>query len=214
MKAKTKALVLAFCAVLLVATTVFVTVAYLTSQDSVTNTFTVGKVAITLDEAKVKTDGTVDGTDRVKENTYKLVPGHTYTKDPTVHIDDDSEDAYLFVKLVITDNADLKSALAKYNLSDDLWDLLTGSVKNDWNALGNTTANNGTGTYLLTYKATVNGQTDDIKLFDSIKVPAAFTDADLTAISDFKIEITAYAVQADGFKTAADAWAATFGASK
>ena len=54
MKTKTKALALALCAVLLVVSTVFVTMAYLTSKtDVVTNTFTVGKVTITLDEAKV-----------------------------------------------------------------------------------------------------------------------------------------------------------------
>lgn len=48
MRTKTKALVLALCAVLLVVTTVFVTMAFLTSEDSVQNTFTVGKVTIIL----------------------------------------------------------------------------------------------------------------------------------------------------------------------
>ena len=56
MKTRSKALVLTLCAVLLVVATVMGTMAYLTSTDTVTNTFTVGKVAITLDEAKVNTD--------------------------------------------------------------------------------------------------------------------------------------------------------------
>lgn len=57
MRTKTKALTLSLCAVLLVVTTVFATMAYLTSQDSVNNTFTVGKVEITLDEAQVNDYG-------------------------------------------------------------------------------------------------------------------------------------------------------------
>ena len=75
------------CALLLVAAGVFGTLAYLTGTDTVNNTFTVGNVKITLDEAKVTTDGTpVEGADRVKANEYHLLPGHTYTKDPTVTV--------------------------------------------------------------------------------------------------------------------------------
>ena len=62
MKKTKKVLILGLCAVLLVAASVLGTMAYLTDTKSVTNTFTVGNVAITLDEAKVKTDGTKDGT--------------------------------------------------------------------------------------------------------------------------------------------------------
>ena len=53
MKTKTKVLVLSLSAVLLVAVSVFSTIAFLKSSDNVVNTFTVGKVEITLDEVKV-----------------------------------------------------------------------------------------------------------------------------------------------------------------
>ena len=53
MKTARKVLMIALCAVLLVSISVMGTMAYLTSQDTVTNTFTVGKVAINLDEADV-----------------------------------------------------------------------------------------------------------------------------------------------------------------
>ena len=87
MKKKTKALMLVLCAVLLVTASVLGTMAYLTSTDEVVNTFTVGQVAITLDEAKVNPDGTaVTPAERVKANAYHLLPGHAYTKDPTVHV--------------------------------------------------------------------------------------------------------------------------------
>lgn len=68
-------------ALALVTASVMGTMAYLQSSDSVNNTFTVGNVKITLDEAKTNDngDGTeVAGAKRVKTNTYKLMPGHTY----------------------------------------------------------------------------------------------------------------------------------------
>lgn len=100
MKTRRNALLLSFCAVLLVVASVFGTVAYMTSKDQVKNTFTVGKVAINLDEAKVTEDGKpVEGADRVKENSYKLVPGLTYTKDPMVTVLDGSEASYVRMKV-------------------------------------------------------------------------------------------------------------------
>lgn len=74
MKTKSKALLLTLCAVLLVAASVLGTMAYLTSTDTVTNTFTVGKVEIKLDE----TDVTNPTGSRVQANSYKLMPAlHT-----------------------------------------------------------------------------------------------------------------------------------------
>lgn len=100
MRTRTKALLLTLCAVLLVAATVFTTVAYLKSTDEVVNTFTVGKVKITLDEANVTSDGTpVEGADRVKSNGYHLLPGHTYTKDPTVTVKKGSDKSYIRMKV-------------------------------------------------------------------------------------------------------------------
>lgn len=106
MRTKTKALVTALCAVLLVVASVLGTMAYLTSQDTVKNTFTVGNVKITLDEKDVDKDqNTADnvtlptGEVRDKANKYHLIPGNTYVKDPTVHVDANSESCWLFVKL-------------------------------------------------------------------------------------------------------------------
>lgn len=100
MKTKSKALLLTLCAVLLVAASVLGTMAYLTSTDTVTNTFTVGKVEIKLDEAKVTADGIpVESAARVTENSYKLMPGNTYTKDPTVTVKAGSEASYVRMKV-------------------------------------------------------------------------------------------------------------------
>lgn len=100
MKTKSKALLMTLCAVLLVAASVLGTMAYLTSTTGeVKNTFSIGKINITLDEAPVNVDGEVIDGARRMENQYKLVPGHEYKKDPTVHVTANSENAYIFVKV-------------------------------------------------------------------------------------------------------------------
>lgn len=103
MKTKRKALLLSLCAVLLVVASVMGTMAYLTSTDEVKNTFAVGNVKIELDEAKVTLDGKpVEGADRVKENSYKVFPNGTYTKDPTVTVLKGSELSYVRMKVTFT----------------------------------------------------------------------------------------------------------------
>lgn len=108
-KTKTKALLMSLCAVLLVAASVLGTMAYLTDSKDVKNTFTVGNVAIKLDEAKVDENGNpvdkdgkvVDKTEapRVTENKYKLLPGHVYVKDPTVTVVAPSVESYVRMKV-------------------------------------------------------------------------------------------------------------------
>lgn len=108
MKTRSKALLLSLCAVALVVATVFGTMAYLTSTDKVVNTFTVGNVQIKLDEAKVNTDGTrVELAERVKGNSYKLLPGHTYTKDPTVTVLKGSEESYVRLKVTFNNASEI-----------------------------------------------------------------------------------------------------------
>ena len=102
MKGKKKVILTVLCAVLLVVGSVLGTMAYLTSNDEVVNTFTVGNVQIKLDEAKANTDGSLsdNGATRVKANSYKLLPGHTYNKDPMVTVLKGSESSY--VKMTVT----------------------------------------------------------------------------------------------------------------
>ena len=90
MKIRSKALLLPLCAILLVIVSALGTVAYLTSKAAVTNTFTVGQVSITMDEDSVNTRraaAPVDG------NSCTLMPGHTYAKAHTIHVDAVSEDS-------------------------------------------------------------------------------------------------------------------------
>lgn len=120
MKTKSKALLLTLCAVLLVAASVLGTMAYLTSTDTVTNTFTVGKIEIKLDEAKVNADGIpVEGAARVTANSYKLMPGNTYTKDPTVTVLNGSEASYVRMKVTFNNAKEIIALCTDPEFADD-----------------------------------------------------------------------------------------------
>lgn len=191
MKNAKKILSLLLCAVLLVGATIAGTVAYLTSQDEVTNTFTVGKVVITLDETDVDVNGVKDGDTRVEANTYKLIPGHTYVKDPVVHVDAESENCFLYIKV----ENQIAGIEAATTIADQLaangWSLVTGE------------------TDVYTYKE-VCGAGYNVTTFTQFKVRE--DEQDLSAYNGLTVKVTAYAVQHDGFANATAAWDATFGA--
>ena len=208
---KKKILVACLCVALAVLTIAGTTLAYLTSQETVTNTFTVGKVEIKLDEAKANTDGTlVPNADRVKENSYKLIPGHTYNKDPMVTVLSGSESSYIKMTVTFTKAAELDAIFAPTGA--DLTSIFNGYDSTNWIYKGNTedtTAN--TRTYEFWYKEAVAAPTADVALdalFDQIKAPDSLTNSDLNNLKDLKITVNAYAIQADGFATAEAAWAA------
>lgn len=121
MKTKSKALLLTLCAVLLVAASVLGTMAYLTSSAEVKNTFTVGKVEIKLDEAKVTADGIpVEGAARVTANSYKLMPGTTYTKDPTVTVKAGSEESYVRMKVTFNNAKEIIALCTDPEYADEV----------------------------------------------------------------------------------------------
>ena len=124
-KKKKKSLLIVACILLLAAAAVFCTVAYLTAKtDTVKNTFTVGDVNLTLDEAKVDADGqaiTGDKAERVLGNSYKLIPGKTYDKDPTVHVAKGSEKCYVRMVVRIANVDKLKAAIPYSTANDDYY---------------------------------------------------------------------------------------------
>ena len=194
MKTFKKAILLVVCAALLVGVGVMGTLAYLQDNtETITNTMTVGQVAITLDESKIDADGTVL-TERITSgNSYKLIPGQTYTKDPIVHVDAASENCYLFVKVV--------NGIAAIEKDGDTKIAKQMEAKG-WIRIGATD---------IYYHSNVAKAGDDVEVFDSFTI--ADNVKDLSAYAGATIEITAYAVQADGFANAQSAWDATFGAA-
>lgn len=189
-KTGTKTLALLFCAVLIAAVSVFTTVAFLKDSDSVKNTFTVGKVAITLDEAKVDEYGrAVAGASRVQGNSYKLIPGHEYKKDPTVHFAAGSEASYLFVRV--------DDGIAQIEADTTIEAQI---LANGWTKLADVD-----GVYWKQVQANTGTAAVDYPVFVGFTLKG---EADVDAYANAKITVTAYAIQADGFADAAAAWTA------
>ena len=223
MKKRQKVAVLAMSGTLLVAASVMGTMAYLQDQDTVTNTFTVGQVDLTLDEADVKTDGTyvTDHDSRVTKNEYHLIPGRTYYKDPTVTIIGGSEDCYVRMRVEVQNIDNLKTVFPQstypdYYGTDNVfllqnlvggWDS-TVWLYNDYNQeensttgvyefrfVGNDTENPGNG---IVVKKDENTVLDD--LFETITIPGeGVTNSNIGDLAEVKIVVTAHAIQADGF---------------
>ena len=96
MKKKAMALVLALG--LVTVGIVGGTMAWLTdATEKVKNTFTDSDINITLTETGMDNN----------QNSYKMIPGHTITKDPKVKVEVGSEDCWLFVKITESTTPDL-----------------------------------------------------------------------------------------------------------
>lgn len=200
-KTKTKALLMSLCAVLLVAASVLGTMAYLTAHDEVKNTFTVGNVAITMDETDV--DDSTPNKERDQANSYKLLPGHTYTKDPIIHVDANSEDCYLFVKV---DNQ-IAAIEANGNTT-----VAAQMATKGWKAVE---GKDGIYVYVGTTTAPVAVKANDnVTVFEQLVIAGTVNGDTLKAYENKTITVTAYAVQKDGFegKTADQIWSTAFGA--
>ena len=206
-----KKLMTVLALVLVIAMSVAGTYAYLTSTDTVKNTFTVGDVQIKLDEAKANPDGSLAaGNERVKANSYKLLPGHTYNKDPMVTVLSGSESSYVKMTVTFSKAAELDAIFDPNGAN--MTSIFNGYDSANWIYKGNTedtTAN--TRTYEFWYKAPVAAPDGDVALdalFDSITVPGTITNDQLKTIKGMTITVNAYAIQADGFDTPEAAWAA------
>lgn len=196
MKKTSKALLLSLCAVLLVTASVLGTMAYLTSQDQVVNTFTVGNVAITLDEKDV--DNSTSGeNDRDKANAYKLMPGHNYEKDPIVHVDANSEDCYLFVKVVNEITGIEAEKTVAQQMTEKGWVVVDAANAND------------------IYVYTTDGKNpavvtegSNITVFENFTIAGNVDNNTLATYAGKTIKVDAYAIQADGFadKNASEIW--------
>lgn len=215
-----KFLLMLSSAILLVSISVGATVAYLTDTDVVVNTFTVGNVQITLDEADVDIYGEeIKGADRVKANEYKLIPGHQYKKDPTLHVLEGSEDAWVRMLVTVNKHAELKQALEAAGLTTMI-DSSTGVVLlqnmvegwdiTKWVATA-TVNNDGSAVYEFRYKSIVSAKEaqQDVKLFDNFTLPGAITNKQipdeaegttyLGKLEGLTITVEGHAIQADGF---------------
>lgn len=171
MKKKTLALVLALT--LLVAGVVGGTLAWLTDRTAeVKNTFTVGDINIDLTETT---------------RDYKMVPGNTIAKDPTVTVKANSEACWLFVQVTESENLDT---------------FITYAIAEGWTELQD-------GVYYREVPASNADQTFSVLKGDAVTVKDTVTKEMLTAdgFTNPTLTFKAYAIQKDHFTTAAAAWA-------
>lgn len=190
-----RTLITVLAMILVCVISVSATLAYLYDKsESVVNTFSVGNVEISLDEADVDNDSntadnvTINGQIRDLANEYKLTSGATLPKDPTVHVSKYSEESYIFVEVVIGN--DVAVVL-------DTADITAQMTTNGWTKLeGN----------IYYYNETVTGlgkaNNEDLPVFTTIKVKGTATGDELVnaAADGQNITLTAYAIQADTIK--------------
>ena len=144
------------------------TVAYLMAEPvTVTNTFTAGNITLELEE----TTGT----------TYKMIPGETITKDPTLTVGAGSEACYLFVKV------ECAKTCIEFEMAEG------------WTVLD---AVNNPGVYYRTVAANSTDDQDFAVLADN--QVTVKTNVELDATED--MVITGYAIQSSGLNSAAVAW--------
>ena len=121
----------------------------------------------------------------------------------------DSESSYIKMTVTFTKAAELDAIFDPNGA--ELIKIFNGYDASNWIYKGNTkNAEGTTRTYEFWYNEPVAAPTADVALdalFDSITVPGSITNAQLATIEGMTITVNAYAIQADGFADAADAWA-------
>lgn len=178
----TKAMLMILAVMLIVGISVGGTLAWLTDKTSdVVNTFTVGDVDIDLTE----TTG----------SNYHIVPGVNITKDPIVTVKANKEPCWVFVKIV-------EANWPTVTETDGTTRKINYSVGSGWTALAGETGvyyrEAGTLTIDTSYAVLANNQ---------VTVSSTLTKAEANTITTSPtLTFTAYAIQKEGFTTAAAAW--------
>ena len=215
---KKKSILMAAIAVMLVAVLVVGgTLAYFTDTKSATNTFTVGDVKIKLDESNVNDPNG----DRVTSNEYTgMLPGIQYKKDPVV-TNTGKNGAY--VRAVVTIENGM-NWLGLYN--ENVWTapqaeafmkLICNKMGDGWSLEDYdyvTNAERGSTDFVavLKYDGVLAAGKATTAMFENIMLPANATTNDITTRvaqnGVFHIDVVAQAIQADGFTSWNDAFAA------
>ena len=127
-------------------------------------------------------------------------------------MDPSSEDCFIRAKVTIN-NANKWQALVKKYAAGNLTNIITGFDDSIWWVDSKYTtidAVKDTITYTFVYK-NEKGDNTDLVLFKEIKMPGGLTNEEIAEVANTKITVIAEAIQADGFTSEADAWAAFAG---
>lgn len=201
------------CVTLVALAAIGATFAYLTDSKTVNNTFTMGNVAIKLDETNVN-DPTGD---RVTSNTYNVYPGAVVTKDPIVH-NTGKNAAYIRATVNVSNWMNLCAAyypesgfeFTKPGYEKSL-ELLVGTLGEGWSVVGVEAGDTFTigqfdAKFILKYDGELAAGDDTTAMFQTVTIPTGIDNASTDSFSG--VTVVAQAIQADGF----DTWEAAFDA--
>lgn len=208
MKSMKKTIALAVAISMIFGCVVGGTLAWLTAKSTdVKNVFTPSTIGVTLAE----TDSDDTDTDAAN-NSYKMVPGATITKNPIVTVTNGSEACYLFVKVSEVNAVD---TFLTYDVIPG-WDLVPGEANIYYRQVPATSAD--TPFNVIYYDVNNNDTCDsgeEHKVFVNTSVTKDMMDGLGSNAANYpKIEVTAYAVQSanltdqnnDNKVDAEDAW--------
>ena len=201
------------CVTLVALAAIGATFAYLTDTKTVDNTFTMGNVAIKLDETNVN-DPTGD---RVTSNTYNVYPGAVVTKDPIVH-NTGKNAAYIRATVNVSNWMNLVSAYYpdfKETFPNDGYkaalNLLVGELGEGWSVVGVEAGDTFTigqfdAKFILKYDGKLASGDDTTAMFQTVTIPTGIDNVNTDSFKEVKV--VAQAIQADGFETWEGAFAA------
>lgn len=193
---KKKIITICIVSSLLIAAVIGGVMAFLTDNEEEVNTFTVGNVKIDLTEDEWVEPDTV-------------VPGGIYAKNPTVN-NTGKNDAYIRVNVIVSDYNAFLAAMRAHEITD-LATVFAGYDESKWTRCGEPVVNtaNDTVTYSYYYNAAVPAKGTTGAIFTSVKIPEQFTSEEMESLGEaFTITITADAIQAQGFDSVQQAFAA------
>lgn len=196
MKKKITAIALVVC--LVAVAIVGGSLAYFTDEEEATNTFTVGNVDITLTEPEWDAALEEDPT------AATLIPGRVIAKDPTITVEETSQRAYTFMKVQLSD--DFAQLIADYATAQKISPNDETQMKALIAAWFSSTVQPKIMKYDLTENYVILGVLSpkdpgqSVTYFDAITVPAEVEGDMIKADGEYKIYITAYAIQAEGFE--------------
>ena len=177
--------------VLLFVFTIGSVIAYFTDIKTVTNTFTIGNVKITLTEPHWSL--TDENSNDVPDAAENKAPGESILKDPTI-TNTGTNNAFIFAKVEIACTTDAAPSTPK--------EIFTYSVNSGWYLMTNGSCTNGKATKIYAYGSssamsavTPNGTAI---LFNSVTVNTQLTGAETGLTGNKTIDVTAYAIQSDG----------------
>ncbi len=199
------------CVTLVALAAIGATFAYLTDSKTVNNTFTMGNVAIKLDETNVNDP---EGA-RVTSNAYNVYPGAVVTKDPIVH-NTGKNAAYIRATVNVSNWMNLVGAYYpdfKYTFGQEGYkaalNLLVGELGEGWSVVGVEAGDTFTigqfdAKFILKYEGALAAKADTTAMFQTVTIPAGIDNANTDSFKEVKV--VAQAIQADGF----DTWEAAF----